>query len=188
MAMIPTEEMTPDSLDTIHCMAKPAYGEIDNIYLHWTAGRYGQAYDDYHICIDKGGEIYVMCDEFTERLNHTWHRNSYAMGIALCCGYDATCNADGTVNLGSEPPTMEQIESLAEVVAALSHDLELPLYNKEYIMTHCEAAEIDGYGPSTTCERWDLWKLPDYCGDGEMKDGGDLIRGKAAFYQRKWYE
>jgi hypothetical protein len=56
-----------------------------------------------------------------------------------------------------------------------------------YVMTHCEAAEKDDYGPSTTCERWDLWYIPDeYGSNGELVPGGDLIRGKAAYYQRIW--
>lgn len=28
------------------------YGRDVKVYLHWTAGRYGQMYDDYHINID----------------------------------------------------------------------------------------------------------------------------------------
>ena len=32
-----------------------------------------------------------------------------------------------------------------------------------------------------------LWYLPDeYGAGGELVEGGDLIRGKAAFYQRIW--
>ena len=49
--------MTPDSLDDVRRLAHNARGFIDHVYLHWTAGWYGQCYDSYHICIDKGGEI-----------------------------------------------------------------------------------------------------------------------------------
>ena len=38
-------------------MAKAACHEIDHIYLHWTAGHYGQAYDDYHLNIDRDGTV-----------------------------------------------------------------------------------------------------------------------------------
>ena len=31
---------------------------ISQIYLHWTAGRYGQLYDDYHFNINADGSIY----------------------------------------------------------------------------------------------------------------------------------
>jgi hypothetical protein len=186
--MIPSEDMTPDSLERVRQLAKEAYAQIDHIYLHWTAGHYGQCYDSYHICIDEGGEIYIMCDDFTEYKSHTWKRNSEAIGIALCCCVGAEANSGFNADLGDEPPTMEQIESMARVVAVLAKELELPLYNSNYVMTHCEAAYKDGYGPfqSDPDMRWDLWYIPDYCGDGKLYDGGGLIRGKAAWYQRKW--
>ena len=185
--MIPTNEMTQDSLADVRGMAAETNGYIDNVYLHWSAGHYGQAYEDYHICIDEHGEIYIMCDSFEDLLSHTWHRNSRAIGIALLCAYDAEARNGYNAWLGYEPPTTEQIESLAKVVAVLSEELELPLDTDEYIMTHCEAAELDDYGPSTTCERWDLWYLPDeYGSNGALVEGGNLIRGKAAFYQRQW--
>ena len=37
-------------------MAKQAKGRIATIYLHWTAGHYGQVFDDYHLCIDQDGK------------------------------------------------------------------------------------------------------------------------------------
>ncbi len=187
--MIPAEDMIPDGLDRVRQLAKEAYGQIDHIYLHWTAGHYGQCYDSYHICIDQGGEIYVMGDDFTEYKPHTWKRNTDAIGIALCCAYNAEANSGFNADLGEEPPTAEQIEKMAEVVAVLAKELELPLDNSYYIMTHCEAAYQDGYGPfqGDPDMRWDLWFLPDFYGDnGKLCDGGSLIRGKAAFYQREW--
>ena len=45
------------------------------------------------------------------------------------------------------------------------------------VMTHAEAADLDDYGPATTFERWDLWKLAS--ADGTLQDGGALIRSKA---------
>ena len=183
------EDMSPDSLETVRRLAKDAYAEIDHVYLHWTAGHYGQCYDDYHICIDADGSIYLMCEDFTERKYHTWKRNSESIGIALCCCAGAEAHNGFNADLGDEPPTAEQIEALAEVAAVLSQELELPLYNSNYIMTHCEAAYKDDYGPYSGDPdlRWDLWYLPDYYGDdGRLCDGGSLIRGKAAFYVRKW--
>lgn len=183
--------MTPDSLDDVRRLAQNARGFITDLYLHWTAGWYGQCYDDYHICIDKDGSIYIMCDQFTERKSHTWRRNTNAVGITLCCCGDATAGSDPDgedINLGTEPPTMEQIEVMAQVTAILADEFDLSLNNSNHVMTHCEAAFKDDYGPGSGDPetRWDLWKLPDYCGDGSMTDGGALIRGKAAWYQRKW--
>ena len=66
-------------------------------------------------------------------------------------------------------------------------------------MTHGEAADNeDGvyahapYGPHSTCERWDLEYLgtPEgpafapWSADGTR--GGDVLRGKAAFYRELW--
>lgn len=51
---------------------------------------------------------------------------------------------------------------MAEVVAILASVLDIPI-DKEHIMTHAEAADIDGYGygsgdPET---RWDLLVVDD---------------------------
>ena len=185
--------MVPDSLEDVRRLAHNARGFIDHVYLHWTAGWYGQCYDDYHICIDEYGEIYLMCDNsLTEVKAHTWHRNTGAVGVSLCCCGDATARADATkdrgINLGSEPPTAQQIEVMAEIVAVLADEFDLPLNTDEYVMTHYEAAVRDGYAPGQDPDcRWDLWYIPDYYGaDGKLDDGGALIRGKAAWYQRKW--
>lgn len=186
--MYPVYEMRPDSLDDVRRLAQNARGFISHVYLHWTAGHYGQCYDDYHICIDKDGGIFLMCDRFTERKSHTLGRNSGAVGISLCCCADARAMADGVVDLGSEPPTAIQIEVMAEVIAILADEFELSLDTDNFIMTHYEAAVRDGYGPGQdpNC-RWDLWKIPDYYGaNGALDDGGALLRGKGAFYQRKW--
>ena len=42
------------------------HNRISQIYLHWTAGRYGQLYDDYHFNIDADGSIYQTCTQLTE--------------------------------------------------------------------------------------------------------------------------
>ena len=194
--------MTPDSLEDVRRLAHNARGMIDHVYLHWTAGWYGQCYDDYHICIDQHGEIYLMCDRFTERKAHTLNRNGGSIGISLCCCGDATAQADATkehgIDLGSAPPTAEQIEVMAQVVAILADEFNLPLDTEEFVMTHCEVAWKDGYGIPYGGEvngveqndpdlRWDLLCVPDYYGaDGKLDYGGALIRGKAAWYQRKW--
>lgn len=187
-----SRDMTPDSLDDVRRLAQNARGFIDHVYLHWTAGWYGQCYDSYHICIDDGGEIYLMCDRFTELKAHTLGRNTGAVGISLCCCGDASARADATkesgIDLGSAPPTAQQIEVMAQIVAILADEFNLPLDNDENVMTHYEAANRDGYAPGQDPDcRWDLWFIPDYYGaSGRLDDGGALIRGKAAWYQRKW--
>lgn len=111
------------------------------------------------------------------------------MGVALCCAFDAEARNGSNAWLGYEPPTPEQIESMAQVVAVLAEEFQLPLDCDDYVMTHCEAAIEDGYGPGSGDPetRWDLWYLPDFFGHrGELVPGGVLLRGKAAYYQREW--
>jgi hypothetical protein len=162
------------TLNNILTASKQARGIVDRVFIHWTAGHYGQFFDDYHINIDGDGSAYASTLDFTERKSHTWRQNTGSIGIALCCAYNATTN-----DLGNEPPTQEQVESVAQVIAVICEGLGLPCdYN--YVRTHAEQADIDEYGPATTCERWDLAILQN--GD-EFMSGGDILRGKANWYQ-----
>lgn len=179
-----TEELSVTGIETVAQMADSARSSINNIYLHWTAGRYGQVYPDYHISIDYDGRIYLPnnCKDLTQYRVHTWRRNTGAVAVALCGCYDATANDGYDADFGSEPVTAAQIEAMSLVVATLCKHGNIPLRN---VLTHCEAAQIDGYGPYSGDPetRWDLWYLPDY--DGVMRPGGDVIRGKAAWYMHE---
>ena len=164
------------------------------LYLHWTAGHYGQFFADYHVQIDVDGGVYVVGDGALDALRAaTYMRNSGSVSIALLCAYGAT-----TEHLGDEPPTGAQIEAAAQTIAALAGGLWLTI-DRERIMTHGEAADNeDGvyahapYGPRSTCERWDLEFLgtPEspafapWSADGTR--GGDVLRGKATFYRELW--
>jgi hypothetical protein len=163
------------TLEELKPMAEDARGSIDHIYLHWSAGHYHQFFDDYHINIDSDGNVYVSTDDLTEKKAHTWHRNTGAVGIAMTC-----CAFADTNDLGKEPPTQAQIEAMSQVVAALCGGMGIPI-TPRYVMTHSEAADLDDYGPATTCERWDLLFLSN---DTKDVNGGDTIRGKAIFYQQ----
>lgn len=171
------------SLFDITRMGEAAKGLIGRIYVHWTAGRYNQCFDDYHLCITGDGEVYSMCEDFTDRKAHTWRRNTGNIGVALCCCYNATTDgtADGT-DLGEYPPTHEQIEALCSVLANMCNYLDL---DTRCIMTHAEIADIDGYGiyDDDPDLRWDLLFIPDYIEGGELVDGGELIRGKVEWYR-----
>ena len=170
------------SLTQVAVMALAAQGAIAQIYLHWTAGRYGQVYDDYHLNIDADGTIYCSCDCFTQQKCHTWHRNSGSIGIALCCGLGAEANNGFDADLGAFAPTELQVDMLGQVLALLAKGLALPLL-PSVVMTHCEAALIDGYGPYSADPetRWDLWFLRDSASNA-MHHGGQVLRGKALWY------
>ena len=161
---------------------------IKCLYLHWSAGHYGQAYDDYHLNIDRDGTIYQTCSSLTEVKQHTYLRNSGSIGISLCCGYQASCHEDGKVNLGPEPPTHEQIEALARVIAILTYALGLPL-SYATVKTHAEIACMDGYGPGCGDPdmRWDLWYLPDVNEGYHLRLGGVLLRERGLRYRDHFF-
>lgn len=172
--------------------AAQEYGREPKIYLHWTAGHYHQKFDDYHVNIDKDGHIFVSTDDLSEVLAHTWRRNSGSVGITLDCCAGATSD-----DLGSEPPTLKQIESMAQCIQVVADALWLTI-DMKHVMTHGEAADnVDGlnahedYGPQSTVERWDLQFLgtdesPVYTADyDDPATGGNVLRGKALWYKNQ---
>lgn len=161
------------SMTDIRAMAKAAAGRIDHIYLHWSAGHYGQPFSDYHFNIDHDGSVQASVDDLAVTLAHTWRRNTGSVAVSLMC-----CAFASTTSLGQEPPTEAQVECMAQLVAVLCRELGLPC-DYAHVMTHAEAADEDDYGPATTCERWDLWFLRD---DQARGSGGHILRGKALWY------
>lgn len=154
-----------------------AVGNKPRIYLHWTAGRYSQDFTDYHLCIHGDGTI-VKTRDFDVRPAATWRRNSGSIAIALDCCYNAKPD-----DMGDYAPTDEQIEVLAMVIAAICDEMEIDITN-DNVMTHAEVATVDGYDLNSgdpDC-RWDLLFL--HPGD-EWGTGGDILRGKAIFYQNQ---
>lgn len=57
---------------------------------HWTAGRYKQYFNDYHLLINDDGEI-LMPNGVTldSVLAHTYGRNTGNIGVSMCCCLDA---------------------------------------------------------------------------------------------------
>lgn len=172
-------------------------GREPKIYLHWTAGHYFQKFADYHINITADGAIWLMTEDLSEVLAHTWKRNTGSIGVTLCCAAGATTN-----DLGDEPPTEDQINAMAKVTTALADGLWLTI-DKNHVMTHGEAAaNEDGEHPHPAYAVWE-----DECGDGQVRwdleyletdespiyapwaldgsRGGDVLRGKAQWYRDK---
>lgn len=174
-------------------------GRETKVYLHWSAGRYGQFWDDYHVQIDKDGNIYVIGDgELDDVLAATWKRNSGSISISILGCLGAT-----TGDLGQESPTPQQIEGMAQAIAALCNGLWLTI-DKQRVLTHGEAAaNEDGICPHPAYAvwhddihdgdtRWDLEYLgtPESpCYNPWAEDGtrgGDVLRGKANWYRQYW--
>ena len=137
------------------------------IYLHWSEGHYGQFSDSYHFMVDQDGKIYTETDNLAKPKNHTWHRNSGALDLCVLGAYRATVK-----NLGPEAPTKVQYEALARTAAVLARVLDVKM---EGIITHAEAALLDGYGPGSGDPetRWDLWFLKNGDAPGT---GGKILR------------
>ena len=163
-------------------LGKQAKGQITHLYLHWTAGRYKQFLDDYHLSIDGEGQLHQTCSKFTDLKAHTYQRNSGAIGIALCCALDASWKGERP-DLGTYPPTLKQLQNLAKVVAVLCTALGLAI-TPESVMTHAEEAALDGYGPGSGDRdtRWDLAWVQD--AKGNLCPGGDFLRQLAQYYSK----
>ena len=187
-------QIAANSRENLWAAAHSAGLENPLIILHWSAGHYGQYFpDDYHVQIDEDGEIMLSTDDLSEVLAHTWHLNRGTVGVSLCCACFAT-----TSNLGDEPPTEAQIETMAQVIAVLCSNLWLTI-RPDIVLTHGEAGDDsdlydddDLYGPQNDCERWDAQYLgtdesPYFTTDyDDPHTGGNVLRRKAAEYQQKW--
>jgi hypothetical protein len=183
-----------NSREDLWAAARSAGREHPLIVLHWTAGHYGQYWpEDYHIHVDENGEIYLSDDDLSEVLPHTENLNRGSIGVTLCCAVGAT-----TADLGDEPPTDEQIEIMAQIIATLCAELWLSI-RPDIVATHGEFAddpeyydEEDMYGPNNDCWRWDLQYLgtdesPYYTADhSDPHTGGNVLRGKAEWYRHEW--
>lgn len=199
MAQITINDVTKVTLKDLYQMGRDAYDSLweqarnydrdVKLYLHHTAGRYHQFFDDYHVSIDNDGSIYVVTSDLSEVLPHTWKRNSGAIGLTMLGYYGASYNG----SLGDYAPTDAQIESMVQSVTVLANALDLTI-DIERVMSHGEAADnMDGYygaygedeeyGPNTTCERWDLDRLHD--GD-EKGSGPQYLRNRANYYRDLW--
>ena len=180
-------------------LARNAKGQISCIFLHWSAGYYGQSFKDYHLCIDGDGKVYSMCLNLTDKKAHTWHRNTGSVGIAMNCCWGAKCyrrsdeeidndKAKGIISplkygadWGIYPPTPQQIMSMAYAVACICFHADLPI-NASTVMTHAEIAKVDNYGIDSDDpeKKWDLLVLPGY-----QESGGEVIRKFAKQYLAK---
>ncbi|MCI5836726.1 MAG: N-acetylmuramoyl-L-alanine amidase [Veillonellaceae bacterium] len=166
-----------ENLKELDPFIRRAVGAIRYITLHWTAADYDAVnYNAYHIVISGAGAIYLN-RELERAGAHTWRRNTANVGVAIACcgGRPPNIWADGTVaDWGDYPPTDEQVEVMAQVVAYLAVGLGVPAEN---IRDHHYWAEMDGYGS----DRIDIMALPQEPGNGR-----DIILGKARWYAGQW--
>ena len=138
-------------------------GRIQWVTLHWSAGNYLNASPKYNFSIQGDGVILVNPEGPYATLGHTWHRNTGNIGISCLCMLNAQ-TPPGSYKpdlknwpscYGPCPPTPAQIKSMIWLCSILLRYFQLSF---DCLKTHCDWAEIDEYGPSFNCERWDWWK------------------------------
>ena len=117
-------------------LARNAKGQISCIFLHWSAGYYGQSFKDYHLCIDGDGKVYSMCFNLTDKKAHTWHRNTGSVGIAMNCCWGATVRKKSDEELD-----LERVSNHPSAHDVRSHPL------------HQEGSRLLGEGAGTECLR-----------------------------------
>jgi hypothetical protein len=164
------------------------------IYLHWTAGNYGDASASYgyHTIFTGDGGI-VRNKSYDARGGHTEGKNSNSVGLSLA----AMAGATGVHNFGSQPVTHEQLNQMAAEAARLAvrwgwseGDID------KNVWTHAEAGsgldprglsghldmngdgKPDNYGmfnraPNEPMHRWDLYTVTE---GGEPGSGGPILR------------
>lgn len=143
-------------------------GRIDRIYTHWSAHDYRSVFPAYHFCVatDDAGEIVVvnthdpranMRDVYAEPeppyAQHTRGRNSFALGISIM-GMEGSKPAD----FGAYPLTEPLIDALCYVGAKIAAFYGVPI-DADHVMSHAEAARIEGYFGTAESQRWDIARL-----------------------------
>jgi len=143
-------------------------GRIDRIYTHWSAHGYDAVFPAYHFCVAtaEDGEIVVvqthdpranMRDVYAEPeppyAQHTRGRNSYALGISIM-GMKGSTPSD----FGEAPLTEPLIDALCYVGAKIADFYGIEI-DADHVMSHAEAARIEGYFGTADNERWDIARL-----------------------------
>ncbi len=143
-------------------------GRIERIYMHWSGHDYFSVHPAYHFCIalSRDARIVVVethdvCENMRDVTKdpeqpyaaHTRGRNSFAIGVSVMAMEDATPH-----DFGSFPLTEALIAALCDVTAKLARCYDVPV-DAEHVMSHAEAAIVDGYFGTGPDERWDIARL-----------------------------
>lgn len=140
-------------------------GRLEALYLHWSAGDYTTVFPSYHFCITTiGGRPFVVeTHDVSANMRdlsaggtyaaHTLGRNAFAAGISVMGMAGAT-----PVDFGLYPIGALSIDALCRVGAAIADAYNIPI-DADHVMTHAEAAIIDGYFGAGEDERWDIARL-----------------------------
>jgi hypothetical protein len=156
--------------------------DLTRIYLHWSVQAMGCVDAAYNFVITASNGHFSINHSTDVRKNarstfdpngyaeHTYHRNTGGVGIALDGMDGATAE-----NFGPDGVTVEGLTWLCAAAAAVAtkYDIDIsglsldtdPFYGEVNVLTHAEAANLPGtpaaytpYGPAPIgdVERWDL--------------------------------
>lgn len=131
MKKVTLQELKQMALDVKYSLWNQA--EANNrdvkLYVHWSAGRYSQFWDDYHVQIDYDGSIYVPRGVSLDTvLAATYMRNSGSIALCFLGCFDATTNS----GLGTNPITAQQVEVMSQCICVLADALDLTIDKNEY--------------------------------------------------------
>ena len=174
-------------------MAKRAKADQERtIFLHYTWGAYGDIYDEYHLCIDKNGEIYRPLLNLDDRIA-SWGFLSNSMHIALCCGKNLRYSNTGYQYdkrrrvLCGDYPTELQIAQLAIVVAIICRGLEQEICYRN-VKTLYEHQFANIFRTHNEDISRDLMWLPRQEHSRELDCGGVTIRTRALEYLKTFVD
>jgi hypothetical protein len=171
-------------------------GPIERIYVHWSAHDYESVYPAYHFCVAKkssGSIVVVNTHDVRENMRdvysgpelpyaqHTRKRNSFALGISVMAMQNATPS-----DFGRYPLTEELIDALCLAGGRLAAFYQVPI-DADHIMTHAEAALLDGYFGTAENQRWDIARLtpnPQPLQEREAVDVGEELRHKMRLFRK----
>ena len=160
-----------------------------SISLHWTAHDYDAVFPAYHFCLrGAAGVTVVQTHDLRANMRdvrleperpyaaHTFGRNSWSIGIAVCGMAGARPD-----DFGAFPLLDEQIDALCRVARMLASAYGIAA---DAIRTHAEAALEDGYfGACDDEQRWDIARLvprPEPLEPHEASVTGDVLRARIA--------
>jgi N-acetyl-anhydromuramyl-L-alanine amidase AmpD len=153
---------------------------MKRIIIHWTAGRNNVSTVDrkhYHFII--GADGHAVAGNFPVSANvkpvsgqyaaHTRNANTGSIGVAVAGMFNAK---ERPFNTGPNPMTQTQIDGLAELVADLCDQYDIPV-TPQTVLTHAEVQPTLGIRQSG---KWDITWLPDMQAPGDPVWVGDRIR------------
>lgn len=170
--------------DALLEMARRAKGGRERtIFLHYTWGRWGEVYDDFHLCVDKDGEIYRPRLSLGEIISE-WGFLSDGIHVALCCGKDLRYTNNGLLFDGrrrvlcGDYPTELQIAQLVLVVAFICRGLAQDIsYGTVRTLYEQDFAQMYRTGRDVMAR--DLMWLPARANSRELDFGGACVRRRA---------